>query len=118
MPFEYSNERIVELTNSFNKYIEETEMPIISEFAFLNNVRREFLYENSIMSNIRKQAILKKESYLERAGLDNKVNSAICRLSLMQLGWLDRTQTENLNLNTDSPEDFKKAQKEIEKAFE
>lgn len=95
MPKEYSGEEIADLVNKFNKYIDETDMPIVAEFAFKNNIRRNLLYENTILSGIREKACLKKEVYLETNGIHNKINVSMATLSLKQLGWKDKQEVEN-----------------------
>ena len=44
-PVEYTPERIQEIKDAMELYIETHDIPIVAEFAYLNNIRRAALYE-------------------------------------------------------------------------
>ena len=50
-----------ELFNRFKKYIDNTTLPIIAEFAYMNEIGRNYLYDNAIFSTLLKRCIAKKE---------------------------------------------------------
>ncbi len=85
------------------KYVEETNIPIVAEFAYLNNVRRQYLYENKELSDTIKRLIDKKEAQLERSGLDKTIDKTMAIFSLKQLGWKD-TQELNHTIGQDELE--------------
>jgi hypothetical protein len=96
-----SKEYRVKLLQKFYQYIEDNEMPIIQEFCYKNDVLREQLYSYASQhqdgwSSALKKAISKKESYLERNLIANKVSVPGAIFSLKQIGWRDDPQ---LNVN-------------------
>jgi len=90
-PVKYTDEKIQEIIALLNTYIEETQIPIIAEFCYKNNIRRQILYEIPELSDIQKRLIEKKEAQLERLGLEK--NNTMAIFSLKQLGWRDTTET-------------------------
>lgn len=101
-PVEYTPEIIENINEKLVCYIDTTDIPIVAEFAYKNNVRRQFLYENDILSDTIKRLIDKKEANLERQGLENKINHTMAIFSLKQLGWKDRQEIDNnVNLKAD-----------------
>lgn len=91
-----------ELVEKFDKYIEETEIPIIAEFSYLNNVERTYLYERPEFLTLLKKCIAKKEAQLEKGSLMGILNSTQAIFSLKQLGWRDKQEIEmksDINLN-------------------
>jgi len=90
----WTPEKIEDTRKKLEEYVEETQMPIIAEFAYQNNIIREELYDHTVFSTLLKRAIAKKETFLEKAGLANKVNNAMAIFSLKQLGWRDMIKQE------------------------
>lgn len=84
-----SEEKNKEILGKLEKYIEQTDIPILAEFCYLNDIRRTFLYENQLMSNAIKKLIEKKESQLERKALNKEIDKTMAIFSLKQLGWKD-----------------------------
>ena len=78
---------------AFLKYISETGVPIVSEFAYTNGLHRQQLYEIPELSDAVKACITKKESSLEKLALAGKVNCSMAIFSLKQLGWSDKQET-------------------------
>lgn len=112
----YSNQFIADLKTKLSDYIESHDLPILAEFSYKNNVYQQLLSdlaerelkslplnednehlieENKsyvTLSDLIKKAIEKKQTYLEKQGLQNKVNNAMAIFSLKQLGWRDDNQ--------------------------
>lgn len=84
------NEKILKL---LDEYIEKTDIPILVEFCYLNNIRRQFLYENKLMTDSIKRLIEKKEAQLERKALNKEIEKTMAIFSLKQLGWKDVNET-------------------------
>lgn len=99
----YSEDRIGELVERFREYIKETDLPIIAEFAYQNEIDKTIIYDKDEFSTLRKMATAKKEAKLERATLTGEYNPTMAVFSLKQLGWTDKQQVEstNHNMNTD-----------------
>lgn len=93
-PKNHSEDETRELAEKFAKYITDTDIPIIAEFAYQNDVMRQSLYDYPEFSTLLKKCIDKKEAQLERKGLDNKVNPTIAIFSLKQLGWRDKPEQD------------------------
>jgi ubiquinone/menaquinone biosynthesis C-methylase UbiE len=88
-----------ELAEKLNKYTDETKIPIVAEFCYLNDVRREYLYEIARdfpeLSYAIKRCVEKKETQLEKLALAGEVNVTMAVFSLKQLGWRDRQEIEH-----------------------
>ena len=94
-PPEYSEKQIAELLKAFERYIEENDLPIIAEFAYMNNIDRTLLYDRQEFATLVKKAVAKKESRLERGLLTGEYNAPGAIFSLKQLGWRDRQEIEH-----------------------
>lgn len=79
-----------ELVRKFEEYIDNTEIPILAEFAYQNNVTRPWLYDQQEFSTLIKKCIDKKEVALERGTLNGTLQPTMAVFSLKQLGWKDR----------------------------
>lgn len=77
------------LLKNLLKYMEETDIPILAEFAYKNGVHREELYGMEELSYAIKLLMSKKEGALERGGLEKTVNHSMAIFSLKQMGWRD-----------------------------
>jgi len=91
----YTVEAQKKIVAKIEKYIKETDIPIVAEFAYLNEKRRQTLYDHPLLSDAIKKLIEKKEFALERQGLENKVNTGMAIFSLKQLGWTDKQEVAN-----------------------
>lgn len=80
------------IAQAFEKYISETELPIIAEFAYLNDVPRETLYQWDELKTLIKRCIDKKEAALERGMIGQTYNVTAAIFSLKQLGWKDKIE--------------------------
>ena len=94
-PPKYTEPDINEMVRKFTEYIDDKDMPIIAEFAYLNDIDRLYLYDHMEFSTLLKKAIAKKESYLEEKGLKGEVNPTMAIFSLKQLGWRDKQEVEH-----------------------
>ena len=83
-----------QLFKKFEKYINDTTLPIIAEFAYTNEIDRNYLYDNAIFSTLLKRSIAKKEANLEKGALTGKLNPSMAIFSLKQIGWKDRQEAE------------------------
>lgn len=91
-PRKYNDEQVKEIVDKLTKYIDNTDMPIVAEFAYYNDIIREELYDYSEFSTLLKKLICKKETYIEREGLLGRINPTMAVFSLKQLGWSDRRE--------------------------
>jgi hypothetical protein len=82
-----------ELLDALHKYIDETPIPIVAEFAAQNGLHRQQLYDMEELSDALKACTFKKEAGLERMALNGDVNSTMAIFSLKQLGWSDKQET-------------------------
>jgi len=94
-PRNHTPEQVEILKAKLSEYIEETEIPILVEFAYQNNISRDDLYNYEEFYTLRKKAIDKKEAQLERLGLKHKIDKTLAIFSLKQLGWRDKHELEH-----------------------
>jgi hypothetical protein len=78
-----------ELLAALQQYVEDTEIPILAEFAHNHGVLRQKLYEMDELRDAIKACAEKKEWALEAKALSGKVNCSMAIFSLKQLGWKD-----------------------------
>jgi len=88
-PREYDRDAILA---AFEQYVDETEIPIVAEFASIQYVTKQYLYDCPEFSDVLKRCTSKKEAALERHALSGDVNCTMAIFSLKQLGWTDRTE--------------------------
>jgi len=84
-----------ELLDKLQQYVDETEIPILAEFAYQNHMNRSQLYHYDELSNAIDECREKKEAQLERLALTNKISRSMAAFSLKQLGWKDRIDLEH-----------------------
>lgn len=84
-----------ELVRKFEQYIEETEIPIIAEFAYKNGFGKQYFHEREEFSNLIKRAMAKKEAALEIGSLRGTLNATQAIFSLKQMGWRDKQDIEH-----------------------
>lgn len=80
------------LVKSLEEYIENTPVPIIAEWCYLNNIPKGTAYEAPALSDLLKKATTKKEAALERGTLNGSLSVPMAIFSLKQLGWRDNKQ--------------------------
>lgn len=82
---------------AFATYIEQTEIPIVAEFAVSQGFGKHVIYDmandSEEFANLLKKCTTKKESALERQGLLGNVALPMAIFSLKQLGWTDKQDT-------------------------
>jgi hypothetical protein len=98
----YDREALLE---AFEAYIETTDIPIVVEFTTQAGITRDLIYSWPEFSSLLKRCVQKKEAALERAMLNNKVNTVGAIFALKQLGWSDRVEQTNKDERM-SPEDM------------
>lgn len=89
-PIEYTDERIKEISVKMDEYTDDSDIPILSEFSYINKIRYATLYEHEGLAESRERLFRKKEAQLERLALFNVANATMAIFSLKQLGWKDR----------------------------
>jgi len=90
----YSSEDIRKIREAMELYIQNTDIPIVSEFAYQLKVRRAFLYEREDFEDLMESLLAKKEAQLEKLSLFNVVNTTMAIFSLKNMGWSDRQDIE------------------------
>ena len=73
-----------ELFYKFKKYIDNTTLPIIAEFAYMNDIERQYLYDNEMFSTLLKKCIAKKEANLEKGALTGKLNPGSVTIAIIE----------------------------------
>jgi len=105
-PKKYFIEKMIPI---IDKYIKDTEMPIVKELCFLNDWNYKRIYmmarlpENEELSDRLDKLISKKEVFLEKGLLSGHLKPAPAIFSLKQLGWREEyfsdEQKEQISLN-------------------
>ncbi len=90
----YTPERLAEIKQAMEEYIKNSAIPILAEFAFNNDIRRQTLYEIPELADTRKKMMEKKEFQIEKMAMTNKINSTFAIFSLKQMGWRDKHEIE------------------------
>ena len=90
----YTPKRIAEIKKAMNKYIDESAIPILAEFAFNNDIRRQTLYEIPELADTTKRMMEKKEFQIEKMAITGEINTAFSIFSLKQMGWSDKQQID------------------------
>lgn len=87
----YDIDKLVELLDTYTK---ETDIPILKEVCWQNNLCYEYLIrlgkENERLCQSMKRLLQKKETQLEKLALTGEVSAKMAVFSLKQLGWRDR----------------------------
>jgi hypothetical protein len=89
----YKTENLVAL---LDKYTNDTDIPILKEVCYQNYLNYDTImkYQRTdelLMQSI-KRLLNKKESQLERKGLNKELDRTVAIFSLKQLGWKDRQE--------------------------
>lgn len=90
----WNETRFKELTQKMESYIKKTDIPILKEFCFQNNIFVEDLYKHKELKAITQKLIYKKEMALEQLGYTKNSNYPFIIFSLKQLGWTDTLRNE------------------------
>jgi hypothetical protein len=92
----FNEANVTKILELLEKYTEETNIPILAEFAYKNHVLREDLYKYAEFDSAIKRLINKKEAQLERECLNGNIDRTMAVFSLKQLGWKDQHSEFNL----------------------
>ena len=89
----YKTENLVAL---LDKYTNDTDIPILKEVCYQNYLNYDTImkYQRTdelLMQSI-KRLLNKKESQLERKGLNKEIDRTVAIFSLKQLGWKDKQE--------------------------
>lgn len=99
-------EKYINVAEMLEKYVENSDIPILAEFAYKNNLTREYLYtlskEDTRLFNAIKKCTQKKEAVLELGALSGSLNSTMAIFSLKQLGWSDHVEPVQDNTKVDA----------------
>jgi hypothetical protein len=91
-----------ELLRKFLEYIDSTDIPVIQQFCYQNDVGTDQLYTWPEFAGALDKARNKKEANIEIKSLYNEINTRQAIFSLKQLGWSDRTE-QTLRGDTHAP---------------
>lgn len=98
-------EKYENIAEMLEQYVDEAEIPVLAEFAYKNNLTREYLYTLSKtdqrLFNAIKKCTTKKEAVLEIGTLMGKYEKTMAIFSLKQLGWSDHVEQEHDNSKVD-----------------
>lgn len=86
-PRKYNKNEIEEIKIKLSDYIDNSDLPIIAEFAYTNDIVRQSLYDYEEFSTLLKKLIDKKEAQLEKLAAFNVINATMAIFSLKQIGW-------------------------------
>lgn len=86
---------VAAMAAAFLAYIENTNVPIATEFAYSQGLHREQLYQIPELSYALKLCMTKKECQLEKGALTGELTPSMAIFSLKQMGWKDNTRIEN-----------------------
>ena len=84
------------MVDIIERYTDDTEIPILKEVAYQNywnydTIMKYQRVNENLMQSI-KRLLNKKESQLERKGLNKEIDRTVAIFSLKQLGWKDRQE--------------------------
>lgn len=80
---------------ALQEYIEQTEIPIMTEFASRNKVTADAIYTRPELGELVVLARDKKQAALESKALSGDVNVAMAIFSLKQMGWSDKVDNRH-----------------------
>lgn len=99
-PKKYNKSQINDIIEKLISYTDKTDIPIVAEFAYMNDIPRTTFYDYPEFSTLIKKLLDKKEAQLEKLGLFNVVNVPMAIMSLKQIGWSDK---QELTLDQNKP---------------
>lgn len=90
---------IEDLINGVDDYLEKANPPIVAEYAHINGITRQYIYELAKKDERLSDAIKKiseaKEVMLEKKALKGQYNPSMAIFSLKQLGWKDKVEDKD-----------------------
>jgi hypothetical protein len=113
----YTPELVEEIRAKLVAYIATNNLPQVAEFAYLNKIPRQTIYELEGIRDLVEQMHAKKECNLVQGGLDGSMNASIVKFVLSQrgIGYSDKQETTgnlNLKIEYDIPDSLKPEVKE------
>ena len=93
----YSDADIKRIIAEFDAYIENTTIPIVSEFCYTHDVLKDDLYNYEEFYPVTRRCIAKKEAMLEKLSLTGQISTTQAIFSLKQLGWKDKQDITTTN---------------------
>lgn len=95
-----------DIAEKLEDYVEKADIPVLAEFAYKNDLTREYLYtlskEDARLFNAIKKCTTKKEAVLEIGALKGELDKTMAIFSLKQLGWSDHVEQEHDNTKVDA----------------
>lgn len=104
------------LIDGVDAYLENTSLPIVAEYAQINHITADYLYElarketaegRPELSRSIKRITDQKAIVLEKGALIGKFSSSMAIFSLKQLGWRDRPEEKSEAAGVTIIDDFK-----------
>ncbi len=93
-----STGRYDNVVEELNKYIDDTELPMIQEFCYKNYYDRSTLYKmaknNEDLHHAIKRCVTKAEFEAGTGAMCGKYNATATIFFLKQLGWTDKVETK------------------------
>ena len=91
------------LIKDIQEYTQNTEYPILKELCYQKHYNYDTVMkyqreDEELMQSI-KELLYKKEAYLERNGIHDKLSNTMAVFTLKQLGWKDNIQVENTEIS-------------------
>lgn len=84
------------MLSTIEEYTNNTDIPILKEVCYLNYWNSDYVLElrrnDEELSRAIKRLLDKKESQLERKGLNKEIDRTVAIFSLKQLGWKDKQE--------------------------
>ena len=93
-PVEWTSEIRATLLADFLVYIDESDIPIVAEFAWKHHVHKQRLYEWPEFADAIKECVTKKEAQLESLAMTKQIDTTMAIFSLKQLGWKDKQEIQ------------------------
>lgn len=91
------------MLSALEDYMQSHELPIIKEVCYQNNWNYVYVMQmaekDEDISKSIKNLLAKKETELEQGGLSGKYKTAMAIFSLKQLGWHDKVELEQSNVD-------------------
>ena len=94
-PKKYTEELTKQICQKIDEYTDSVDIPILAEFCYQNDIRKQTLYEHAEFSDSIKALIEKKEAQLERKALNKEIDHTMAIFSLKQLGWTDKQEIQH-----------------------
>jgi hypothetical protein len=94
-PRAYSDAEVAEICQKFEEYIDRTEVPILSEFLWMNKLPKMIFYQYPEIATLREFCMQKKQAQIERLCSTGQWDVRMGMFSLRQMGWSDKHEVEH-----------------------